>query len=451
MNVSFLKSLLPPSLPAVILMGVFLIPHGIGYRFPIGHVDIPRLIILTVIAYWFLVVLQGFFKSKMIILEPGTKLIGTLVTLILMSAIASSNPFASTILAGQLCLLWFVFALAYVSLFNDDKDGRLLNAALIMIFVILFVFALYEVVFQRYLVPHNYRTSFWGIAGYEWITSRILHRSDTLLAQGPFMWNHALSGLCAAGSGVAIYAIDKGKKWGLLFAYVFVILLISAGTRAGFYAVAIAFLIYSVWFKKFSYLLHFSLATLAADIFYQLYVGSHAPVFFANDISQRWISQVSSMSNVVENFDLLFLSPELRQFLSGFGPVGIKIMGFLLNFSQIEEWWMLGYGFGTFQRPGQILSTAIQYDDPGIIQLIFLESGLFAGFLLLFILIRASLLSLKYESLRYYSVGITAWSLFALSSWEVWPLLLVMIFVFKIFSYEQMQRNSTAAKHRSPH
>ena len=31
------------------------------------------------------------------------------------------------------------------------------------------------------------------------------------------MWSHALSGLCAAGSGVPIYAVDKGKNWGLLF------------------------------------------------------------------------------------------------------------------------------------------------------------------------------------------------------------------------------------------
>ena len=116
-------------------------------------------------------------------------------------------------------------------------------------------------------------------------------------------------------------------------------------------------------------------------------------------------------------------------------------MRFLLNIIQLDAWWMLGYGFGSFQRPGQIVSNAIQYDDPGIIQLIFLGSGLVAGFLVLFILIRATLLSLKYDSLKYYSVGITAWSLFALSSWEVWPLLLVMIFVFKIFSYDQMQRS----------
>lgn len=270
------------------------------------------------------------------------------------------------------------------------------------------------------------------------------------------MWNHALSGLCAAGSGVAIYAIDKGKNWGLLFAYIFVILLISAGARAGFYAVAIAFSLYSVWSKKFSYLLHFSLATLVADILYQLYVGFHAPVFFANDISTHWVENVPSMNRVHGEFSSVmaskeFLSERTVAYLSSLGPVGVKIMGFLLNISQIEEWWVLGYGFGSFQRPSQVVSNAIQYDDPGIIQLIFLESGLVAGFLLVFILIRATLLSLRYDSLKYYSVGITAWSLFALSSWAVWPLVLVVIFVFKIFRYDQLQRNSIAETHRSLH
>ena len=265
-----------------------------------------------------------------------------------------------------------------------------------------------------------------------------------------------LSGLCAAGSGAAIYAIDNRKNWGLLFAYIFVFLLIAAGTRAGFYAVAIAFLFYCVWSKKISYLLHFSLAALVTEICYYLYVGSHAPVFFASDVSSDWVENVPSMSHVRDLFSYLlgsavFFSEKTVTYLSELGPVGVKIMGFLVNITQIDEWWLLGYGFGSFQRPGQIVSPAIGYDDPGIIQLIFLESGLFAGFLLLFILMRATLLSLKYDSLKYYSVGITAWSLFALSSWEVWPLLLVMILVLKIFNHDQSQWNTIAEKHRSPH
>ena len=261
--------------------------------------------------------------------------------------------------------------------------------------------------------------------------------------------------MCAAGSGAAIYAIDNRKNWGLLFAYIFVFLLIAAGTRAGFYAVAIAFLFYCVWSKKISYLLHFSLAALVTEIFYYLYVGSHAPVFFASDVSSDWVENVPSMSRVRDLFGYLLasagvFSESIITYLSELSGRR-KDNGFLVNITQIDEWWLLGYGFGSFQRPGQIVSPAIGYDDPGIIQLIFLESGPFAGFLLVFILIRASLLSLKYDSLKYYSVGITAWSLFALSSWEVWPLLLVMILVLKIFNHDQSQWNTIAEKHRSPH
>ena len=85
------------------------------------------------------------------------------------------------------------------------------------------------------------------------------------------------------------------------------------------------------------------------------------------------------------------ISPEL-------GPVGVKIMGFLVNITQIDEWWLLGYGFGSFQRPGQIVSPAIGY-DPGIIQLISLSQGFLQGFY--FCLFYAgNLVDLKYDSLN---------------------------------------------------
>ena len=89
--------------------------HWISLFF--GRVNVSRLIILTLVAYWFVGLLCGFFKSKLIILEPGTKSIGTLVVLILISTVASSNTVASTILTVQLYLLWFGSALAYVRLF----------------------------------------------------------------------------------------------------------------------------------------------------------------------------------------------------------------------------------------------------------------------------------------------------------------------------------------------
>ena len=54
------------------------------------------------------------------------------------------------------------------------------------------------------------------------------------------------------------------------------------------------------------------------------------------------------------------------------------------------------------------MSNAMHYDDPGIIQLIFLMLDLVAGFLLVFVLIKAILLVLRYDTLKYYTVGIIA-------------------------------------------
>ena len=241
-----------------------------------------------------------------------------------------------------------------------------------------------------------------------------------------------------------------------MFLYIFVFLLAFAGVRAGFFAVAISYLLYCAWLKKFNYLLHFGCASILLVLFYRVILGVDAPIFFVGDISSAWTGEVTSANYTRNEFastisQLRFVPNDLITFLSQLGTVGVKIMGFLVNLTQIEEWWLLGYGFGSFQRPGLILSNAVLYDDPGLIQLVFLESGAVAGFLLLLILKRAILLGLKYDNLKYYSVGIFAWALFALSSWAVWPFLLIMIFAIKIFTSHRLCQNFIEEKHRSLH
>ena len=142
-------------------------------------------------------------------------------------------------------------------------------------------------------------------------------------------------------------------------------LLIAAGTRAGFYAVAIAFLFYCVWSKKISYLLHFSLAALVTEIFYYLYVGSHAPVFFASDVSSDWVENVPSMSHVRDLFSYLlgsavFFSEKTVTYLSELGPVGVKIMGFLVNITQIDNGGCLGMDLDHFSAQANYV-TSIGY------------------------------------------------------------------------------------------
>ena len=69
------KKIAAKNLPTVILMSIFLLPHGFGYRFPIGHLDAPRLTLLCVVIFWFVVVSREVLKSKSLALLPGMPLV----------------------------------------------------------------------------------------------------------------------------------------------------------------------------------------------------------------------------------------------------------------------------------------------------------------------------------------------------------------------------------------
>ena len=162
--------------------------------------------------------------------------------------------------------------------------------------MVLFLASFYEIVGQKYLIPKEFRTSFWGIDGYDWVSRRKLERTGTILAQGPYIWNHTLSGFCAAASGVFVFLIDKRKSFGVVLFYMFVFTLISTGVRAGFYAVAIGLLLYSVWAGRLLFLLHYCIAALCATLFYLLYIGRYPPVFFVGDINDTFIGNGQSAS-----------------------------------------------------------------------------------------------------------------------------------------------------------
>ena len=437
--VSKIKTLAQSSGQSFIFIGILVMPQGVGYRFSVGHLDFPRLMLLLVIGVWFASTVREFVKSKKMQFIGGFNIVAVIVGLILLSAVTSSNVYVSAILATQLCLLWFGFAYAYVSLFDGSENWQKLYKSLLLVFSLLILITACEFALQQYLISPEYRTSFWGIKRYEWFSGRVLIRNNALLIQGPFLWNHTLSGLCAAGSGLAIYALDKEKRWGLVFTYMFVFMLIASGTRAGFAAVAFAFFAYAVWFRFLPILLHFGFATVASNFLFVARTGNNAPIFFTHDLSTAaFINQTTH----IDNYEVLAKASDCSSF-SSLGVLGVKVMGFCENVLKIDDWWLFGYGFGSFQRPGEVLSTRIPYNDPGLIQLIFLESGVLAGALLLFLLVKATLVGLKYNETKYYAVGIFAWALFALSSWDVWPLLLIMVFVFKIFQHSQVQTANT--------
>ena len=91
-----------------IFMAILLIPHGMGVRFSIGHIDIPRLVILLTTFYGFYLYLLSWIKAKKIILPEGAKLLAGFSSILILSAIFSSNLTASLTLCLQLLTIGFL-------------------------------------------------------------------------------------------------------------------------------------------------------------------------------------------------------------------------------------------------------------------------------------------------------------------------------------------------------
>lgn len=426
---------------ALIILGLLLlIPQGIGYRFSMGMVDVPRITMMLTVAIGGVFYLRHWISARRMVFPSGSKFIVLLMALISLSAFTSSNPSASSLLAIQHLTMWFLFPLAFLLLVKDDHDVANLNNGLMVIFIIIMMMVFVEVATQRYIIPPEWRTGFYGFEGYEWFSERVLRRGGLLLPQGPFTWNHTLSGLGCIGVGIALYAMDRYKTAGLIFAYVFFMMIAVAGVRAGAAGCLIAIVLYSIWFRNPMIIIHFVGGILAVEIIYLAVFGQHIPILFTGDISTSWSQEVEVNHETFKRFQDTS-STTLADIIKHFGTIGVKIAGFALNLVNLGDWWANGYGYASFQRPSKIASSAIQYNDPGVVQLIFLESGLLAGGLFVFILVRAVLIGLKYDSMKYYSVGITAWSIFALSSWDIWPVIFAILFVLLIHQHHHQHKH----------
>ena len=90
------------------------------------------------------------------------------------------------------------------------------------------------------------------------------------------------------------------------------------------------------------------------------------------------------------------------------------------------------YGVGSFQKPDIIKSSAYQYNDPGLIMLLLFELGLLPFLVIMYLVIKSFFISMKNRDWML-GIGISSWFVFSLSSMEIWPMLIITMFITKIF------------------
>lgn len=113
------------------------------------------------------------------------------------------------------------------------------------------------------------------------------------------------------------------------------------------------------------------------------------------------------------------------------GTFSIRLVGFVENVANYKQWWLTEYGLGTFQKPDVIPNKAVQYNDPGLIMLFLFEFGLFPFLIIMLLIIFSFFKTFKNENWTL-GIGIASWFVFSLSSWAIWPMLLISAFITKI-------------------
>lgn len=423
---------------SIFLVIILIFPHGLGFRFDLGALDLPRLLLIITALVGGIITFRQIIIKKHIEISKGSIYLMCFTVILILSAVLSSNPTESLKQAIKLLMVWTIFPLAFCKLFGKQNDETL-QRYLILILALYIGYCFVEMITQKYFYPAWVRTIFWNIDGYEWINRRVLIRNNALLTQGPFLWNHGMAGMLCALCGLAFRFNNQKNFWGKLLCIGFVIAMASTGVRAALLALTVLIIVRLITHKDLKLLISFTIGLFLSNLFYIFRIKGLAPQFYTHDLTEPWTqNKYSSETGAQAISDLLGVNYNKSLiFLEAMGALGSKFSGLVVNLTRIKEWALHGYGFGSYQHPELVPSNAYQYDDPGLMMLFFFENGIFAGMLLVYFLGSAFLLGLKHPKLIWYSYGILCWSIFSLSSWEVWPLLLVNIFALRIFWFNQ--------------
>ena len=436
--------------PALAL--IYLLPQAVGYRpyYQALSVDGPRILILLIIMTSFIVFLKNFSFKNLLELNKSYYYLVLFAIFIFISALTSENVTSSLFLSIKLVTIWILFACSFdylsnINCHNEELiDKYFINTLLIISFG-LSVYALIEFSLQTYVIPNSFRTSFSTIANYEEFITKTITRNGLILAQGPFTWNHGLGGVLCSLLGVVLYNIEKRKIFGPLLGVFFIFALLVTGMRAVYIAITFGILIWIIFRFNLKKILVLLFCFSIALGIYSIKADPKKIIFFSNDIQSfsktdeynllfvggKQFFDYKRTAEFLNSFTPLS-TEEIGSYIENKGTLGLRFIGLVENLLDYKNWWLTGYGTGSFQKPDLVKSSAFQYNDPGLIMVILFEFGILPFMLFMYLILTAFFKSLKNTDWMF-GVGIASWFVFSLSSWAIWPMMLITVFVVKIY------------------
>lgn len=418
------------------------LPQGIGVRFSsfLPHIDLPRIFILAVIVCGFgsFVVSKSWKSVKH--MPISCVILFCMTVWWIITAFISVSHVESILFSLKLLMIGPIYGLAFYILIDEKSNMDRVFVWMLITLGVLIGYALFEFIFQRYLIPNSLKTAYFNFEYYRKIIEICPRRVQGLLVKGPYITNHDLAGILCVFSGFTWWMLEKKKVWGIVFAALFMVALYAVGVRAALVAIvfsAMAFLLIRRSGKNIVRLLLamiLAVGFLSCKLTPKILFGG---IFTTKDITVTMVD----VSSKKMNLDITRSSSTLSKatfnfkdkkkcydFLYNSGTIGVRISGFLLNLTNVKYWGLFGYGPGAFFVPNKVVSKAIQYDDPGLFFALMFESGIIMGLLLILLFTRIFYLGLRNSKtdIWFLGVGVFAWFIFSLSSWVVWPMLPAM-------------------------
>ena len=365
-----------------------LFPPGFGVRIMPSYpgLDVQRLSILFI----FLIFPIYFFnhyvsKNKFLIHTKIEFLLLSIIFIMFVSVITVESPWGSLLWATGNTFLYFGYSFIIIFILANERIELMeFTKTASTISIILLLWVLLETILQTNIITYRnmYKTEVVDL--YSNLT-RIW-----IMPIGPYVYVKALAmALILFGPIAYIYNKQRGKKNAIIWFFLFIFSIVSVQTISALFGIFIMFILYVIYYNR-RFALYFFIGVPALIFLIYLII----PTAVIEQINSSPNSKVCC-SAVDYYFDYyIFDHPS--------GSIKIRFLHLKILFlNWFENWkWLFGWGNGSLANPERVVTSIFDdYDPensyPGSFFIWFLESGIFVGMFIFFIMLRAIIIGLN--------------------------------------------------------
>lgn len=424
----------------VLLMGVLLLPHGVGIKPPLElpKLDLPRLSMLAMLGTAAIYLILRPARLALFRVAPRTMtLLAFIAIWQLVSAVMMGRGLWSYYwVIGSFIGFWG-FATAFLLLAGQPEYRPMVVRALVIAVVLLVLWSVLEFVTQEKLVYYRNLYAADPTSRY-WPRLRRAGELGTfpIMSFGPYSLPHILAAvLCALGGFMIVGPIKRGALWYFVGSLLLTIAILSTQNRVGIIAfaglTAAGLYLQKTWRSRFATACGGVLGLL---LFVALFGG-------VDNFKTVFLYQVDAKVSVTDIYKKAGNVGEGNVGGETLASAQGRLAGVAIFFSQADKWWLFGQGPGSAFNNERVPTGIAVIGDMGSFFMFMAESGLPVGIALTIIMACSLRQGLRSEdwAVRSAALGVGSFWLFSLAGVGLygWTICLVLAGLVEAWSRQK--------------